>query len=193
MQSYCKPCSADIQREYMERNAELVALRNAKRLAEPISATRTKICKICQQEKPLLEFWANRGTKDRRAIYCKPCSREYDRQRRARDHDRYLAMQREWREANRDKRRELMRSWNLRVYGLTSDQYLDMYEAQAGCCRICGEGGETFGGRRLHVDHNHETGAVRGLLCGLCNSALGKFKDSPELLRRAASYLEVTA
>lgn len=191
LQSYCKACSADIQRDYMSRNADLVALRNAKKLLQPVSVTRTKVCKVCEQEKPLLEFYANRGTADRRAIYCKLCSREYERVRRGKKHDAYLASQKKWRDANREKRKELMRNWNLRVYGLTPDDYLDMYEAQGGVCLICGEGGESFGGRRLNVDHDHKTGNVRGLLCGLCNSALGKFKDSPELLRRAASYLEV--
>lgn len=192
LQAACKPCSADIQREYAARHADLIALRNAKKLLEPISLTRTKVCKICGEEKPLLEFWANRGTKDRRAIYCKPCSREYDRKRRAEDNEKNLAYQRAYREANREQRRELMRTWNLRIYGLTPDQYLDMYDAQGGTCKICDAPGESFGGRRLHVDHDHESGRVRGLLCGLCNSALGKFKDSPDLLRRAASYLEVT-
>lgn len=191
-QSYCRACSYVAQREYLERNAEIVALRRAQKLLEPIGSDKTKRCRGCDTEKPLLEFYAHRSTKDRRATYCKVCAKAQDTERRAKDRERYLARLKEWREANKDRRRELMREWNLALYGLRPDDYIAMYERQEGRCAICGETGETFGGRRLHVDHDHETGRVRGLLCGLCNSALGKFKDSPDRLRAAASYLEVS-
>lgn len=53
------------------------------------------------------------------------------------------------------------------------------------CCAICG-GSD----RRLVVDHDHRTNTVRGMLCDMCNLALGGFLDSPDILRRAATYLE---
>ena len=190
LQSYCKPCAADAQREYFERNAEVVALRRARKLLEPIGVDKTKVCKKCGNEKPLLEFYAHRGTKDRRATYCKACAREYDRGRRARDSEKNREYLRQWRDANVERRKELARAWNLRLYGLRPEDYIDLYEQQHGRCKICGTSGEDFGGRRLHVDHDHDTGKVRGLLCGLCNTGIGHLGDSPERLRIAASYIE---
>lgn len=81
---------------------------------------------------------------------------------------------------------------NLKKYGITEDQYGEMLREQDGRCAICREQPDGVGktGKVLHVDHDHKTGAVRGLLCRDCNPALGAFRDSPELLRRAAEYLE---
>ncbi|MEU5809887.1 endonuclease VII domain-containing protein [Streptomyces sp. NPDC047718] len=59
-----------------------------------------------------------------------------------------------------------------------------MIAAQGGVCVICQEGPAE------HVDHDHQTGRVRGVLCFACNSALGKLKDRPDVMRRAAAYVE---
>lgn len=83
-----------------------------------------------------------------------------------------------------EKRRALERK-----YGLQPGQYEWLSGANADNCWICGEP-ETVDGRRLAIDHDHETGAVRGLLCTRCNQVLGRVKDDPKLLRRAAKYLE---
>lgn len=74
-----------------------------------------------------------------------------------------------------------------RRYGITPEDYDSMLEAQEGLCAICGGGCKT--GRRLAVDHDHETKAVRALLCAACNQGLGNFADSPETLEAAARYL----
>jgi len=73
--------------------------------------------------------------------------------------------------------------WLRRKYGLTSEQYEQMLAKQDGRCRICRT---EANGRTWHVDHNHETGIVRGILCDNCNRGLGHFKDDADLLRRAA-------
>lgn len=73
-------------------------------------------------------------------------------------------------------------------FGLTSAEYDAMLSEQGGVCRLCG--GTNTDGRRLAVDHNHETGAIRGLLCGNCNRAIGLLRDSADLLRKAADYLD---
>lgn len=68
-----------------------------------------------------------------------------------------------------------------------------MLVSQNGGCAICGSPETRIVKGTLNslvVDHNHETGVIRGLLCALCNTALGKFHDDPDLLRRAAEYLE---
>ena len=78
------------------------------------------------------------------------------------------------------------RSYALKQkYGLTLDEYDTMMTNQKGGCAICNDGA-----KRLHVDHCHKTGAVRGLLCSNCNTSLGKFGDNVETLRNAVRYLE---
>ena len=81
---------------------------------------------------------------------------------------------------------ETGRSYRSRV-GLTADQYDELLARQAGVCAICGKPPKT---RRLHVDHDHATQRVRGLLCFVCNRyVLGKYA-TPAKLRAAADYLE---
>lgn len=62
-----------------------------------------------------------------------------------------------------------------------------LYAAQGGRCAICGDPPPK--GKTLMLDHCHRTGAIRGLLCGHCNSGLGFFKDNPQVLRQAIDYL----
>jgi hypothetical protein len=79
--------------------------------------------------------------------------------------------------------------WEL--YKLTPEQYQEMYDLQNGLCYICQKPTEGRGKNknRLAVDHNHSTGKIRGLLCSHCNTALGLFRDSQELLQSAINYL----
>lgn len=85
--------------------------------------------------------------------------------------------------------RERKRGYRLRaVYGLTVEQYDDMLAAQGGVCAICSR---PPGKTRLHVDHDHKTGIVRGLLCFSCNHrVLSAARDNPAVLRAAAEYIE---
>lgn len=69
----------------------------------------------------------------------------------------------------------------------------EMRAIQQGRCAICNTPEEDAPKRRLHVDHDHESNAVRGLLCGLCNTGLGQFKDDPQRLFAAIDYLRRTA
>lgn len=81
-------------------------------------------------------------------------------------------------------------------YDLSPADYDRMEAEQGGVCAICGGTQPPKGtrrGGRLYVDHDHTTGAVRGLLCAPCNYALGAFKDSPAVLRSAAAYLDAHA
>jgi len=90
--------------------------------------------------------------------------------------------------------REYNRRMNLKShYGLTVEEYDRMFEAQGGVCAVCGKPADPDGVRsasRLHVDHDHETGRLRELLCIKCNRGLGYFADDPALLRAMAAYIE---
>ena len=81
----------------------------------------------------------------------------------------------------------------FKKYGITLEEYLSLHKEQQGLCAICGkaESSQIKSGKQksLAVDHCHETGKVRGLLCFKCNSALGKFNDDPDLLRKAIIYI----
>lgn len=105
--------------------------------------------------------------------------------------------------ANREARKAKALQWNkdnpealqaskersrAKEYGLTVEQLRALLTRKA--CDICGEVFSST--KHRHVDHNHETGKARGLLCSNCNHAIGKMKDNPELLRKAAAYLEMS-
>jgi len=75
-------------------------------------------------------------------------------------------------------------------YGITLEDYEQMLEEQNGCCAICGvDNPQCAGHVNLSVDHCHETGKVRGLLCGPCNSTLGRFEPDLEVLKKVLEYL----
>lgn len=81
-------------------------------------------------------------------------------------------------------------------YGITADDYNQLLGQQGGVCAICGRSAEDghsakkrMPKKRLSVDHDHSTGAVRGLLCSPCNTVLGLMRDDPALLTAAAGYL----
>lgn len=85
-----------------------------------------------------------------------------------------------------EKRRDGKLRWD---YGITLLEYNRMFTAQEGCCAIC-KTAEPGRGKHFFVDHEHVSKRIRGLLCSHCNLALGKFRDDPELLLSAATYLE---
>lgn len=80
-----------------------------------------------------------------------------------------------------EKQCQRSRKWR---YGLTDAQYREMYEAQGGRCAICGRHEEV-----LDVDHDHETGDVRDLLCHSCNITLGAAREDPTVLEAAKQYV----
>jgi hypothetical protein len=125
-------------------------------------------CKRCGEEKPLDDF--SQRKRGQRETYCRPCN---------------SARMKEWRQKHPHKsnRGNYARSVKRR-YGVTLDDVAAMREAQGGCCPICTK---PFT-RTPHVDHDHDTGRVRALLCGPCNIALG-FIERPEWLRAAMIYL----
>ncbi len=87
--------------------------------------------------------------------------------------------------ASRPSYKEQIRAGHLRrSYGMGIEEYNQMFESQRGLCAICHKSGQ------LHVDHDHNTGAVRALLCRQCNTGIGHLSDSPERLRAAADYLD---
>lgn len=103
------------------------------------------------------------------------------------------AKQREYNRAynRRDPERNRLRQRRYKlkhVYGITEADYDRMFTEQGGRCKLCR--GEPNGRGELHVDHDHVTNRVRGLLCHSCNTALGLFKDSVEVMAKAIEYVK---
>jgi hypothetical protein len=123
-------------------------------------------CPRCGETKPLAEFARNRSSKSGYGSYCKPC------------HNSVVA-------ENRQKNHGDSRSfWLNRRYRVDAAQVAWMILQQGGVCALCGSG------KPEHVDHDHRTKRVRGILCFNCNRGLGKFADDVELMSRAVDYLE---
>lgn len=140
-----------------------------------------KLCANCAEMKPLDQFSPAPRTRSGLNSYCKPCQN---------------AKQRECTERldTPERRAErLERRWRSTVesHGITVDRYYELLDIQGGTC-ICGCPNPQPNGKRLAVDHDHQTGEVRGILCEWCNRALGYAKDRPEVLRMLADYLEGT-
>jgi len=122
----------------------------------------------------------------------------------------YLLPYSEWPEEEKEKKRNFARAWInikenklrryqtslLKFYNLTWENYVKILEQQEYLCAICGKQlvvpgqGEYNGNDTAVVDHNHETGVVRGILCRKCNKALGGFGDDISIIKKAFNYLE---
>jgi len=122
------------------------------------------------------------GREDSRVSKASP---EYFRRWYRAHKDEVRERSKQWALDNPDKRRAISRRHQVAKYGLSPEEYDNMVAAQKGCCLICG-----VTPTRLHIDHDHTTDVVRGLLCNTCNAGLGQFKDSPDLLRAATKYVE---
>ena len=76
-----------------------------------------------------------------------------------------------------------------RKYGLTPESYADLLASQGNRCAICGKVFDLSVLRSVAIDHDHDTGAVRGALCPLCNVGIGAFGDDADRMEHAVSYL----
>lgn len=147
----------------------------------------TKVCSKCKIGKPHSEYYRDSGKGRKIRCRCKACCN---------------ADVAGWREKNRSEYNNYAAAWRAknperqhatdikRHYKLSIDQYNEMLTAQACGCKICGKQHDPSLKRgRLYVDHCHDTGDVRGLLCGACNSAIGYFNHDVEIMRKAITYI----
>lgn len=134
--------------------------------SDAIFLLETKRCPDCGIEKSLTEFPRNKNSRDGRHAYCKPCHNARGKESKQRLHggSRHYHL--------------------LRRYGIGAKQVEAMIRAQGGRCAICKSE------PAMHVDHDHETGLIRGVLCFGCNGGLGQFRDDATTLARAIEYLE---
>ena len=145
----------------------------------------TKTCPGCKTNKPLTEFQKSSTTVHGYQTYCKSCN--YARHSKWRENNLGHAAgnARKWRAENPERSKDHTLKAN---YGVPIGTYKQLFKVQNGCCAICGTTNPKGRGR-FHLDHCHETGIVRGLLCHHCNIAIGGLQHNEEILLRAIDYL----
>lgn len=139
----------------------------------------SKKCACCGEVKPTTEF-IKRKSREKWGFYsyCREC-----KHKKAKEY--YLD--------NTEKCKKLARNRDLKKYDITLEEQEKMLRDQDNKCAICGKEIFLFGSSKnltAHVDHDHKTGKVRGLLCQECNTGLGKFMDNTDYLLSAVSYLK---
>jgi hypothetical protein len=163
-----------------------------------------KWCNTCLELKPLADFYGSAGMRDGHRGDCKDCNREASKRRRAANRQAAIERTQQWRRENPERYRAYRTEYNARperkrrmrdayyrrTFGISADEVDRLIAAQGGVCAICGTTPEREAS--WHVDHCHQSGRVRGVLCLNCNQGLGKLGESPELLERAAAYLRAS-
>jgi hypothetical protein len=126
-------------------------------------------CKECRLVKPLDCFYKHKGNKGGYMPVCKVCKYAKEKGRRSRDPEKQSHNERK------------------RLYGITKEEFLGLLDKQDHKCAVCRTSISDKG--KAHVDHSHDTGIIRGLLCIRCNRGIGLLRDSPEILKNALLYL----
>jgi hypothetical protein len=167
LQECCRICHLEAQRRSVLKR-------------KTVSPPPKKRCPRCDRVVLLAGWNKNKASFDGLQVYCKECSHAAS----SRAYHKRKAADPEWYERQKKAcvRRDLRRT--LRLHGVDEEAYEALV---ARGCSICG--GLPNGTGRYAFDHDHTTGKFRGLLCSVCNAALGGFKDDVELLMNAAEYL----
>jgi hypothetical protein len=157
-----------------------------------------KVCTTCGESKPLDEFYRKKLRSGRygKTAVCRPCALAKNRAYNAANREAISANKRAYYAENRDRilahrkansqaiSAQKAAARRLQKYGLTPAAY-ESLQAEYDGCAICGRADEG-----LVIDHCHDAGHVRGLLCNKCNAGLGMFRDDPALLIAASQYLQ---
>lgn len=177
---HCKSCVSISARKWKAANIHKVREANA-RAYEPRRAPKKRprivdfkqVCKGCRVEKHVSEFPKDKSDYLGIGSLCFPCNRAHAKS---------------WRLRNIEKFKTTNKNAHLlRKYGLTRETFDALLSSQGYRCAICRTSLEAY--RHTCVDHNHKTGAVRGILCRPCNSGIGQLRDNPKILRAALKYL----
>lgn len=160
------PKRADYSREYYLKNKERIKERNALRYQSKREHILAQSNSYYHQNKEKRQDWKEKN-KEKLAVYFQNHYRQ-----------------------NSDVKKRRNRVKRFKEYQITEDQYNRMFDLQEGRCKGCNTHQDDLS-KRLCVDHCHETGKIRGLLCTNCNLAIGLVADSPEVLLSLIDYLLV--
>jgi Recombination endonuclease VII len=174
---YCKPCVIQKVRMYSARPPRHPAPEGMKR------------CCRCKETKTLDQF--HKSSREWLGVnkYCKACSYELHLAWAKKYPEKAAALQKKWRDTNPRRSKDHKLKGN---YGIPLGTYEKMFEEQSGRCKLCGT--DKPGGKGdFHIDHCHDKGHVRGLLCHNCNVGIGNFHHDISKLELAISYIKKTA
>ena len=149
-----------------------------------------KQCPKCNTSKPLDEFYHNKARSDKHDSWCKVCADTKNKAYAAAHPDKLKDASRLYNQRPEVKYRVFEYYLNSRYGAGAADYRKEKFDAQGGKCAICGRS-ENELTNRLSLDHNHDTGQWRGLLCTECNSAVGLLRENEELFMAAIKYLEI--
>ena len=167
---YCKTCTRARNAQSRERRrvgAGIAPAERRKRQVKPLAPRAEKTCGDCKRTLPLEGFPRDKNRRDGRHGYCLECNNARSKESLKRLHG-------------------STRTYHLkRRYGLTAEEVQELIDEQRGMCWICRTR------PAAHVDHDHETGMVRAILCFTCNAGLGNFGEDVERMKAAIIYLEI--
>jgi len=195
-------------KEYYKKNKDDILLRTKKYKEENKDAVKLRSKAYYEKNKEALAE-KKKAYREENKEYLEEKRKRY----REENKEKISNRRKEYREKNKEKIRENHSKWynsigkdyksdpknvmNSRAsvikkkYGISIDELSDMLDKQKGCCKICGE---TLirpdSQNSYHIDHNHDTGDVRGLLCSNCNMAIGLMYDNPEIVMSVYNYLK---
>lgn len=172
---YCKACSKTRQARFNLRPPRFQTPEGTKR------------CSSCKEIKPKTEFYPRKGMYEGIDRRCKKCAFESHQKWRLGHLEHAAAQQKKWRTENKDRAADYFLK---RLYGIEHGAYDAMFDLQHGKCAICGTDKPGKRERRFHVDHDHDSGTVRGLLCSPCNLGIGQLQHSRDILWAAIEYLD---
>jgi hypothetical protein len=163
--------------------------------------SRSKTCRICGETKLLDDYYKMVGMRDGHRNECKSCNLAQKQRRYEADPGKHIARVQAWQRENKEhvnayqrrnnarpeRKRRARDAYYRRTFGISADDFDALLAQQGGRCAICGKRPERDAS--LHLDHCHDTGAIRGILCLSCNQGLGLFGDDVALLDAASRYL----
>lgn len=145
----------------------------------------SKACTSCGEDRLFSEFRKDKSAYDGLTQKCNPCFSIYQKKWYEKNKETQKANAKEYRKKNPLSH---FQSHIKREYGITLEDYNSMFTAQGGCCAICNVHQKDIE-KRLSVDHCHNSGTVRGLLCNNCNTSIGLIKEDVGILGAAIEYL----
>lgn len=160
-----------------------------------------KNCTKCKDNFPIGNFYKDNRRKDKLTLWCKSCCDKKVSEWKNKNKEQDKINHQKWYQENKEKVLINTKNWRLnnlerykknkkryslkKKYSISIEEYEKMLIAHNNKCAICKKQSKNI----LNVDHNHKTNEIRGLLCTSCNTALGGFKDSIELLQEAINYI----
>jgi hypothetical protein len=175
--SWCKVCTlADIKRRYRSKHPE----------PPPYQPPTEKACKKCGETKPIEQYHRRRSARDGRQTICATCATAIAAAFNKSHPDYHRQHAKAWGRANPERKADIALKTRL---GIPYGTYDRMFAEQEGKCAICKTDSPGARTKRFHVDHDNDTGVIRGLLCSRCNTGIGQLRHSETLLLAAIAYL----